>query len=83
MNIRISISHSYLLASTIRIIVATICVIVFGFVKAMKEAGQWGGETEHPNVFLCGSAAKRGGAVSGIPGHSAAMKVLEMTRWTS
>ena len=58
MNIGISISHSYLLASTIRIIVATICVIVFGFVKAMKEAGQWGGETEHPNVFLCGSVAK-------------------------
>ena len=83
MNIGISISHSYLLASTIRIIVATVCVIVFGFVKAMKAGGQWGGETEHPNVFLCGSAAKRGGAVSGIPGHNAAMKVLEMTRWTS
>ena len=83
MNIGISISHSLLLASTIRIIVATICVIVFGFVKAMEAGGQWGGETEHPNVFLCGSAAKRSGAVSGIHGHNMAMKVLEMTRWTS
>ena len=76
MNIGISISHFYLLASTIRIIVVTVCVIVFG-------AGQSGVETGHPNVFLCGSAAKRSGAVSGIPGHNVAMKVLEMTRWTS
>ena len=83
MNIGISISHSTLLASTIRIIVVAVCVIVFGFVKAIEAGGQWEGETEHPNVFLCGSAAKRGGAVSGIPGHNAAMKVLEMTRWTS
>jgi hypothetical protein len=28
-------------------------------------------------VFLCGRAA-RGGAVSGIPGHNAAKKVLEI-----
>jgi phytoene dehydrogenase-like protein len=27
-------------------------------------------------VYLCGSGAKRGGAVSGIPGHNAAMQVL-------
>ena len=30
----------------------------------------------HPNVLLCGSAARRGGAVSGIPGHNAAMKAI-------
>ena len=42
-----------------------------------KDAGQWGVETEWENVFLCGSSAQRGGAVSGIPGHNAAMKVLE------
>ena len=83
MNIRISISHSYLLASTTRIIVLTVCVIVFCFAEAMEEVGQSGVETGHPNVFLCGSAAKRSGAVSGIPGHNVAMKVLEMTRWTS
>ena len=39
--------------------------------------GKWGVETEWENVFLCGSSAQRGGAVSGIPGHNAAMKVLE------
>jgi phytoene dehydrogenase-like protein len=57
-------------------------VLTWPFTEAEEEAGQWGVETEHPNVLLCGSAAKRGGAVSGIPGHNAAMKVLEMTRWT-
>ena len=58
-------------------------VLTWPFTEAEEEAGQWGVETEHPNVLLCGSAAKRGGAVSGIPEHNAAMKVLEMTRWTS
>lgn len=46
------------------------------FAKTEEEIGQWGVETEHPNLFLCGSSAKRGGAVSGIPGHNAAKKVL-------
>ena len=65
----------------IRIVVATICVIVFGFLKAMEADDQWGErETEHPNGS---STVKRGGAASGIPGHNAVMKVLEMTRWTS
>ena len=41
-----------------------------------EQAGTWGVETEWENVFLCGSSALRGGAVSGIPGHNAAMKVL-------
>lgn len=50
------------------------------FAESEDEVGQWGVETEYPNIFLCGSAAKRGGAVSGIPGHNAAMKVLEMAR---
>ncbi len=43
----------------------------------------WGVETEFENVFFCGSSALRGGAVSGIPGHNAAMKVLELCRPTS
>lgn len=47
------------------------------FVETEDEAGQWGVETDYPNILICGSAAKRGGAVSGIPGHNAAMKVLE------
>ena len=37
----------------------------------------WGVETTHPNIFICGAGAVRGGGVSGIPGHNAAMAVLE------
>ncbi|MEX0324708.1 MAG: phytoene desaturase family protein [Puniceicoccaceae bacterium] len=47
------------------------------FVENREEAGSWGVETELPNVLLCGSGAKRGGAVSGVPGHNAAMAVLD------
>ena len=38
----------------------------------------WGVETNHPRVFLCGAGAIRGGGVSGIAGHNAAMAVLEL-----
>jgi phytoene dehydrogenase-like protein len=48
----------------------------FPFAEREEQAGTWGVETEFDNVFLCGSSAQRGGAVSGIPGHNAAMKVL-------
>ena len=41
-------------------------------------AQRWGVATEHPKVLLCGSGAVRGGAVSGLGGHNAAMAVLEM-----
>jgi phytoene dehydrogenase-like protein len=47
------------------------------FATTKKEIGRWGVETEYESVFFCGSSALRGGAVSGIPGHNAAMKVLE------
>ena len=50
----------------------------FPFAEQPEQVGTWGVETEHENVFLCGSAAHRGGAVSGIPGHNAAMKVLQL-----
>ena len=40
-------------------------------------AQRWGVATEYPGVLLCGSGARRGGAVSGIAGHNAAMAVLE------
>jgi phytoene dehydrogenase-like protein len=40
------------------------------------EEGRWGVETEHPRVLRCGAGAVRGGGVSGIPGHNAAMAVL-------
>ncbi|HEY2057217.1 MAG TPA: NAD(P)/FAD-dependent oxidoreductase [Amycolatopsis sp.] len=41
-----------------------------------SAAGTWGVETAHPRVLLCGAGAVRGGGVSGIPGHNAAMAVL-------
>ena len=53
------------------------------FAETKRDAGKWGVETEFENVFLCGSSALRGGAVSGIPGHNAARKVLEMIKKTS
>ncbi|MEM6471740.1 MAG: FAD-dependent oxidoreductase, partial [Planctomycetota bacterium] len=40
------------------------------------EAGTWGVETDFEGVYRAGSSASRGGAVSGIPGHNAAMKIL-------
>lgn len=40
-------------------------------------AARWGVATTRPNVLLCGAGAPRGGGVSGIPGHNAAMAVLE------
>jgi phytoene dehydrogenase-like protein len=50
----------------------------FPFATIEDQVGTWGVETEYENVFLCGSSALRGGAVSGIPGHNAAMKVLSV-----
>jgi phytoene dehydrogenase-like protein len=41
------------------------------------EAPGWGVETDDSSIFICGAGAKRGGGVSGIPGHNAAMAVLE------
>ena len=40
-------------------------------------AQRWGVATDIDNVLLCGSGARRGGAVSGIGGHNAAQAVLE------
>jgi phytoene dehydrogenase-like protein len=40
------------------------------------EAGGWGVETDDPRLFLCGAGALRGGGVSGVAGHNAAMAVL-------
>jgi phytoene dehydrogenase-like protein len=51
--------------------------LTFPFAATTEEIGKWGVETEHKDVFFCGSSAQRGGGVSGIPGHNAAMKVLE------
>ena len=51
--------------------------LTWPFAERREQVGTWGVETEYENVFLCGSSALRGGAVSGIPGHNAAMKVLQ------
>lgn len=37
----------------------------------------WGSETRTENLFLAGAGARRGGGVSGIGGHNAAMAILE------
>lgn len=47
------------------------------FPYAQDDTGRWGVETRHANVLLCGAGAVRGGGVSGIPGHNAAMAALE------
>ncbi|WP_199433067.1 phytoene desaturase family protein [Qaidamihabitans albus] len=46
------------------------------FAATPEQAGTWGVETGHDRILLCGAGAVRGGGVSGIPGHNAAMAVL-------
>jgi len=41
-----------------------------------EEVGTWGVETRHEKVLLAGAGARRGGGVSGIPGHNAARAAL-------
>jgi len=43
----------------------------------VTPAQRWGVATAHDRILLCGSGSRRGGAVSGIGGHNAAMAVLE------
>jgi phytoene dehydrogenase-like protein len=45
--------------------------------SATTAAERWGVATDYPGILLCGSGAVRGGAVSGLGGHNAAMAVLE------
>lgn len=44
---------------------------------APGAAHRWGVATPHERVLLCGAGARRGGGVSGIPGRSAAMALLD------
>ncbi|MBS1708822.1 MAG: NAD(P)/FAD-dependent oxidoreductase [Armatimonadetes bacterium] len=46
------------------------------FAENTEDVGTWGVDTGVPRVYRAGSSALRGGAVSGIPGHNAAMRVL-------
>jgi phytoene dehydrogenase-like protein len=45
---------------------------------ASTPAKAWGVDTKWENLLVCGSSARRGGAVSGIAGHNAAMATLEL-----
>ncbi|MFF9348801.1 phytoene desaturase family protein [Streptomyces sp. NPDC014734] len=46
------------------------------FPHATGSTGRWGVETDRANILLCGAGAVRGGGVSGVPGHNAAMAAL-------
>jgi phytoene dehydrogenase-like protein len=49
----------------------------FPFIDSAASATQkWGSETDQPHIHLAGAGARRGGGVSGIAGHNAAMAVL-------
>ena len=54
--------------------------LAWPFAESEEEVGRWGVETAHANVWLCGAGARRGGGVSGIPGHNAARAVLAAAR---
>jgi phytoene dehydrogenase-like protein len=45
--------------------------------ELQTPAQRWGVDSGEPGIMFCGSTARRGGAVSGIAGHNAAMAVLE------
>lgn len=47
-----------------------------------SPAQRWGVATTDPHILICGSGARRGGAVSGLGGHNAAMAVLDMSNTT-
>ncbi|MEI6233657.1 MAG: NAD(P)/FAD-dependent oxidoreductase [Planctomycetota bacterium] len=51
----------------------------FPFIDDEREGQRqrWGAETDDPHIYLAGAGARRGGGVSGIAGHNAAMALLE------
>ena len=49
----------------------------FPFIDGTESAElTWGSETSEKHIFLAGAGARRGGGVSGIAGHNAAMAAL-------
>lgn len=50
--------------------------LAWPFAEDPADIGRWGVETGHERVLVCGAGARRGGGVSGIGGHNAAMAVL-------
>jgi phytoene dehydrogenase-like protein len=51
--------------------------LAWPFAESDADVGRWGVETAYANVWLCGAGARRGGGVSGIPGHNAARAIIE------
>jgi phytoene dehydrogenase-like protein len=41
-------------------------------------ARRWGVDSGHDRILLCGAGARRGGGVSGVGGHNAAMAAIEL-----
>ena len=54
--------------------------LAWPFAEDPDDVGRWGVETDDPAILVCGAGARRGGAVSGIPGRNAAMAVLGRQR---
>jgi len=50
--------------------------LAWPFADDPADVGGWGVETRHARVLVCGAGARRGGGVSGIGGHNAAMSIL-------
>jgi phytoene dehydrogenase-like protein len=50
--------------------------LAWPFAEDPADAGRWGVETRHERVLVCGAGARRGGGISGIGGHNAAMAIL-------
>lgn len=50
--------------------------LAWPFADDAGDVGRWGVETDDPSILVCGAGARRGGGVSAIPGHNAAMAVL-------
>jgi phytoene dehydrogenase-like protein len=51
--------------------------LAWPYAESADQVGKWGVETGIDNVLICGAGARRGGGVSGIPGHNAARAVLD------
>ncbi len=47
-----------------------------GVASYTPDPRSWGVESEHPRIVLCGAGARRGGGISCVAGHNAAMAVL-------
>ena len=48
----------------------------FSEAAEIMRTNRWGVETDDKQIFICGAGAVRGGGVSGIGGHNAAMAIL-------